>query len=214
MNNRVCRYGTGCRKPGCLFSHPTQSQTSSFGAPSYGSSSYGGGSYSSSQPCRYGSSCNRSDCKFYHGGAYNTYSAPPPCRYGAECTYTNCMFSHESNYAGEPTDEEQQYMDEILDMIEQEQAQGQGFVGDEEDDKNIDEIYRFINNQQKQGESDSSIPEGADEEFEAMMHQTYSQKQQPNQQSNSGTTDGLESSMSKLNVKGLSATSAPFVPKN
>lgn len=82
-------------------------------------------------------------------------------------------------------------MDKILDMIEQEQLAREGAAlenGDEEDDKNIDEIWAYINKQQPSGEgngageSDYALPEGAEAEFEAMMHQqSTSNKYHPQQ---------------------------------
>jgi len=125
-------------------------------------------------------------------------------------------------------------MDEILDMIEQEQRTKGGNTddeGNEEDDKNLAEIFAYMDKQPTPSvpseqfdsvvlESEYSLPEEAEAEFEAMMLQQrqgmppphmFYQRGYPPQQV---VQDNLLSErMSKLDVKGLSATSAPFVPR-
>jgi len=148
-------------------------------------------------------------------------------------------------------------MDEILDMIEQEQLSraglGSSSGGDEEDDKNIDEILAYINKQQpspqqQQGaelESEYSLPEEADAEFEAMVRLQQQQQSHPyanqhhyqqqsahfpppqhyptqppyggaysQQQPVNNDSSTLTAGLQALNLKGLSASSAPFVPRN
>lgn len=58
-------------------------------------------------------------------------------------------------------------------MIEQEQRAREGHSDDEEDDKNIDEIFAYIQNQQGSNpqHEDFSLPDDADEEYEAMIQQ-------------------------------------------
>lgn len=64
-------------------------------------------------------------------------------------------------------------------MIEQEQRAREGNTDDAEDDKNIDEIFAYIQNQQGSNPQldDFSLPDEADDEYEAMMqqHQHYQQ---------------------------------------
>eukprot|EP00026_Physarum_polycephalum_P011189 Phypoly_transcript_11394.p1 GENE.Phypoly_transcript_11394~~Phypoly_transcript_11394.p1 ORF type:complete len:294 (+),score=61.86 Phypoly_transcript_11394:79-960(+) len=185
---RPCRYGSACRNPTCSFSHDVASAPSSFPAHT---SSYSAPLSSSAQPCRYGSSCKRFDCRFSHPTSLNSsyqqpaQQLPPhmlspsmtPCRFGLHCTAPNCRFFHDDDEEFSPEEEER--IDEILDMIEQEQRARDGLGGDEEDDKNIDEIFAYKKNQQQaaQGNSSSaedfSLPDDADEEYEAMMQQQH-----------------------------------------
>jgi hypothetical protein len=180
------------RNPTCAFSHDVAATPApSFGAPAPSFSAPS----SSAQPCRYGASCKRFDCRFFHPTPHqntphqNTpyqqpVQQPPsmsspsmtPCRFGMACTAPNCRFFHDDDEEFSPEEEER--IDEILDMIEQEQrARDGGLGGDEEDDKNIDEIFAYIQNQQQASSSqpttmdDFSLPEGADEEYEAMLQQ-------------------------------------------
>lgn len=58
---RSCRYGAGCTRADCYFSHP----------PGHGGRSGTADGYDGAapRPCRYGASCTRADCHFAH----------PPC---------------------------------------------------------------------------------------------------------------------------------------
>jgi hypothetical protein len=106
-----------------------------------------------------------------------------PCRFGMNCTAPNCRFFHDDDEEFSPEEEER--IDAILDMIEQEQRARDGLGGDEEDDKNIDEIFAYMQNQQasqnnasSSNQTDFSLPEDADEEYEAMLQQQHQQHQQ------------------------------------
>lgn len=107
------------------------------------------------------------------------------------------------------TPEEEEFMDEILDMIEQEQqARGEGVGSD--DERNIDEILDFIDQQhpgpqqnQTIFESEFLLPEEAEREFQAMVAQ----------QQHQNDANSLLSSMNKMSIKGMSATAPAFVPR-
>ncbi|KAF7321530.1 hypothetical protein MKEN_00673900 [Mycena kentingensis (nom. inval.)] len=50
----ACRFGAGCTRPGCAFTHPPKHPSNIANNPHY------------AQPCRFGSGCTRSDCLFQH----------------------------------------------------------------------------------------------------------------------------------------------------
>lgn len=96
-------------------------------------------------------------------------------------------------------------MDEILDMIEQEQAARGGGV-ESDDERNINEILDFIDQQQPKTifESEFLLPEEAEREYQAIVAQEQLQRD----------ADPILSSMNKMNIKGMSASAPAFVPRN
>jgi len=225
MNNnrggpRPCRYGSSCRNPTCSFDH-----TPSISLPP------------SNMPaqnimCRYGPSCWRSDCKYSHeyqnssSSPYNQpygvspYSAPTQqlCRFGAACFSSECRFAHPPPVNNQPdvefTSEEEEFMDEILDMIEQEQKpnnnKSNGGIHkresyDEEDDKNIDEILDFIDQQGHQTvfETEYISPEDAEKEYKDMLEFDAQRR----------AADSMLNGMAHMNIKGMNASAQPFVPR-
>jgi len=204
---RTCRYGSSCWNPSCPFEH-----TIPVAAPALP-----GGTV-----CRYGSGCLRQDCKYFHPTQnVATHFAPPPsaqqqqlCRFGASCFAQGCRYLHPQQLSDprddtpEFTPEEEEFMDEILDMIEQEQIAREGeSTQDSDDERNINEILDFIDQQQPQPqavfESEFLLPEEAEREYKAMIAQEQ-------YQSDANT---MLAGLNRMNIKGMSATAQPFVPR-
>jgi len=209
---RACRYGEACRNPACPFDHTSQAPPTPLTQQM------------PSSVCRYGTGCRRQDCKYIHPSssqnspsysqyAPTTQSYQAPCRFGAECFTTGCRFSHPQltdSYDDVPefTPEEEEFMDEILDMIEQEQ-QTREVSQDSDDERNINEILDFIEHQPSQQtvfESEYILPEEAEREHKAMMEHQQHQQDAP--------TDLMLAGMNRMNIKGMSATAQPFVPRS
>jgi hypothetical protein len=174
----------------------------------------------SSTLCRYGTGCRRTDCKFYHPNAQPQYQQPTYpqygqqqqqlCRFGDACFSQTCPYFHPNQQlykdnGPEFTREEEEFMDEILDMIEHEQQLALDGDQDSEDERNINEIYDFIDQHHSQTvfESEYLLPEEAERDYQAMMAH--------HQQAND--TNAVLDSMGKMSIKGMSATAPAFVPK-
>jgi len=200
---RTCRYGSSCWNPSCTFDHaPTTA------APP-------------SNVCRYGSGCLRQDCKYFHPTQTSSQYAPPVntqqqqiCRFGASCFAQGCRYIHPQQLsdshddAPEFTPEEEEFMDEILDMIEQEQLAREGGAQDSDDERNINEILDFIEQQppssQTVFESEFLLPEEAEREYKAMIAQERYQSD----------ADTMLAGLNRMNIKGMSASAQPFVPRS
>jgi len=205
---RACRYGTACRNPGCPFEH-SYNPVAALPASSLG-------------PCRYGTSCRRTDCKYLHAPqvpAYQNQYAPsnslPLCRFGSSCYSPDCRFDHPQAQLGDSYDdapeftpEEEEFMDEILGMIEQEKMEREAGGGpDSDDERNIDEILNYIEQQPSQTvfESEYISQEEAEAEYNAMVAHEHNQQRE---------VEGLYSGLNRLNIKGMSAAAKPFVPRS